>query len=729
MHRHRLSFIPGMAGSWLFFLVLALPLSILAVPTPATAQDGMEGVNYQPYQLGEVVVTGEKEGKESPTTISEISAEEIENQNAQNLGDALRLLPGVYFRQGRAKQEFYATIRGFEQDKALILLDGMPIYQPYEGLVNLNDIPVQNIAKIKVIKGIPSSLYGANAMGGVINIITKKGTAEPYASLSYQVSDYNTHHLEATHGRKIGDVSYFIGVSHKESDGFRLADEYSLAPEIVAGMAVAPSNIPHTPVKADDGLRLNSDYERDAFTFTGTWDTCADNTLGLSLEYYNNEYGIPPGAIYRETKKSGGTAYWYPRYWRFDDWERYTLNLTDEYRLSDSITLKGRVFYDDYESALNAYDDDTYTTQFRTSGAPSFDSSYDDYNAGGNLYAFFNGLKNHDIRLGFGFKRDVHESEYVYYLSTPEEETLVSHTWTAAAEDAVRLSDRFLLTIGASYDVFEQKKRDQSSGSAKGDDIAAFSPQAGVDFAASEAVSLYASVGKKIRFPTMRNLYADGVIGPMGNPDLKEEKSIGYEFGGQWRICSDATLEGALFYNDVKDMIIFDNQIGRFEQYEDALIYGAELALSGQPAKNLTARIGYTFLIAENDGSLVTVETEYLANDLTYKPDEIPYRPRHKIDLDLTRTFDSGLAIHLNGSYISERTYYDHADPTDNTKFVAMKKTLDAYFLFNTKVTYDFNRHYQIFGAVDNLFDEEYEELYLFPAPGLRAWAGIKLTL
>jgi iron complex outermembrane receptor protein/outer membrane receptor for ferrienterochelin and colicins len=283
--------------------------------------------------------------------------------------------------------------------------------------------------------------------------------------------------------------------------------------------------------------------------------------------------------------------------------------------------------------------------------------------------------------------------------------------------------------MGASYDLFEQKERDQNADTEKGGNISAFSPQIGVDFTVSEALSLYASVGKKIHFPTMRNLYADGVIGPQGNPDLQEEKIIGYEVGGRLRINQDITFDGALFYNDVKNMIIFDNQIGRFEQYEDACISGVELSLSCRPTRNLTARIGYTYLVAENDDSVVTVKSEYLADDLTYTPDEIPYRPKHKIDADLTRTFDCGLAIHLNGSYISERTYYDHADPADNTKFVAMKKSLEDYFMLNTKITYDVNRHCQVFGAVENILDENYQELYLFPASGLRAWAGIKLSM
>lgn len=703
--------------------------SLAQTNAQAIGQTGNAAEKYQVYELGEVVVSGDRETFETPTTIAEVTGAEIENQNAENLGEAIQIVSGVYFRQGRAKQESYATVRGFEQDKVLILLDGIPIYQPYEGLVNLDDIPIQNIAKIKVVKGLSSPLYGPNAMGGVINIITKKGKESPLAEFEYKISEYNTHHITASHGWRTGNFSYFLGVSHKKSDGFKLAEDFTLPEDILAGMAQAPSPVPHTPIKPDSGVRDNSDYNRNSVTFTGSWDITPDNTLGLSLAYYDNEYGITPTAIYRETRRSGGTAYWYPRYWQFEGWKRTTVGLTDENRLSDTLRVRARVFFDDYKSVLNAYDDDTYSTQIRTAGAPSFDSEYDDYNAGFSLYAFYNRLEYHDIRLGASHKQDVHKSTYAFSDSPAEYEKLVAGTTSAAFEDIIALNDSLMLTLGASYDIFNQDERDQASGSETGDRIGTFNPQAGITYSPSPYLELYASAGKKTRFPTMRNLYADGVIGPLGNPDLDEERTYAYELGSKWRVNTVVNLEGALFYNDVRDLILFDNQIGRFEQYDKAEIYGAEVNLSAKLSSGVSGRIGYTCLVARNDDSVVTVETEYLPNDLVYTPDKIPYRPRHKIDISLNRSFAFGLNLHLNGSYVAGRIFYNHADPEDNTVFVAEKEKLDDYFLLNTRITYDFMTHHQLIFAVDNLLNEDYQELYLSPASGITGWMGYKFSL
>ena len=710
-------------------LIVPTLFAIFTTAIVTAEQSEIADEKYEVYELGEVVVSGDRETFESPTTVTEVTGAEIESYNAQNLGDAIRMVSGVYFRQGRAKQEAYVTVRGFEQDKVLILLDGVPIYQPYEGLVNLDDIPVQNIAKVKIIKGPASSLYGANAMGGVINIITRKGGEIPLTEFSYKVSDYNTHHLEASHGRRIGGFSFFISASHKQSDGFKLTDDFTLPACILSDMVRAPSPVPHTPIKPDSGLRDNSDYRRDALTLTGSWNMNADNTLGVSLEYYNDEYGITPTALYRETKKSGGTAYWYPRYWRFEDWQRAVVSFTEESRITDSLRIKARIFYDDYKSELDAYDDDTYGPQIRTAGAPSFDSQYDDYNAGFSVYGFWGGWKRHSLRVGYNLKRDVHESTYAFFDSEPEYEKLVSSTYSAALEDCITILDNLKLTVGTSYDTFSQDKRRQASGTGTGGEINTLNPQAGIDFSPSPYVNLYASVGRKTRFPTMRNLYADGVIGPQGDPNLKEERTTSYEMGGKWRLNTAVTLEGALFYDNVRDLILFDNQIGRFEQYDKAKMYGAEMGFSARISKAVSGRLGYTYLVAENDGSVVTVETEFLANDLVYTPKEIPYRPKHKIDIDLNGSFDFGLNINLNESYIAGRIFYNHADPQDNTVYVAEKQKLDDYFLLNTRITYDISAHYQIIAAVENLLNEDYQELYLSPAPGIAAWIGIKLTL
>ena len=129
---------------------------------------------------------------------------------------------------------------------------------------------------------------------------------------------------------------------------------------------------------------------------------------------------------------------------------------------------------------------------------------------------------------------------------------------------------------------FHKKEKDKvgAGDDDPGEDIETFSPQAGIIFDYSDSLSIYGSVGKKVRFPTMRNLYADGVIGPEGNPDLKEEKAYNFELGCNWMVNGNIEAEMAVFYSNIENLINFDNIIGNvFFPYKPLSHYIVRLIL------------------------------------------------------------------------------------------------------------------------------------------------------
>ncbi len=676
------------------------------------------------FDMGEIVVWGESDEEEGSTTITEITAKEIEQRNAKDLGEVLELIPGLYYHHGRTKNEYYVSLRGFGQEHVMILLDGVPVYVPYEGLVNLQDIPVQNIAKVKVIKGGASALYGSNTMGGVINIITKSGTEKPSLNLTYSGGENATHHVDLTHGWKLGNFSYSIGGSHRESDGTILAEDFELPADVLSSMAVAPANpseIPNVPIAKDSDLRDGSDYSRDSLMLSGKLDFSEAHRLGLSVVYYKHEYGIPPTPIFREHKKG---FYWFPRYWRFSDWQRMTVEMIQESRFSDTLRLKARLFHDSYDNVLDSYDDATYTGQFRE-GPPSGRSEFDDYDAGGNLYVFYNAVPDNELRLGLTFRRDVHRETFA---SGPLDR-LSSDTYSVAIEDSHVLNDKISVVAGIGYDMFdklERKQFDNPDGSV-GNDVDSFNGNVGISLKPSDKWEMYASIARKIRFPTMRNLYSTGVVGPSGNPDLEEESSVNYEVGSKWQLADKVIFSAAVFYSDIKNLIQFDNLIGRFEQYRDAMISGVEFELAGDLTTQVSGAIGYTYLTTESD-SVVTIENSYFES-LTYTPDELSYRPNHKIDFSLLWNSSFGLDASVNGSYIGEQIYYYHADPDNNTRMISDKRTLDSYMLVNARISQDIGDNFTLFIACENLLNEEYQEIALFPGQGRTLWGGLKIRL
>jgi len=146
---------------------------------------------FEVYHLGEVVVSSEKPGVREVAIVNEISADDIKATNSKTLAEVLLRAPGVRVTAG-AKNEANVSIHGFAQKQLLVLIDGVPYYETKYGRLDLNQIPTENIAKIEITKGAASVLYGANALGGVINVITKKPSEKLYAGVSLEASENDT---------------------------------------------------------------------------------------------------------------------------------------------------------------------------------------------------------------------------------------------------------------------------------------------------------------------------------------------------------------------------------------------------------------------------------------------------------------------------------------------------------------------------------------------------------
>jgi len=144
----------------------------LAFPVPGFSKAAEE--QTEAYTLGEVVVTGEREGVEAVGTVREITAADIQRNGARTLDEALDLLPGIQVRTGNDGVP-RVDMRGFRSRHVLLLLDGIPFNSTSDGQFDPTTIPTENIARIKVSYGNHSVLYGEGGLGGVINIITKKG--------------------------------------------------------------------------------------------------------------------------------------------------------------------------------------------------------------------------------------------------------------------------------------------------------------------------------------------------------------------------------------------------------------------------------------------------------------------------------------------------------------------------------------------------------------------------
>lgn len=126
-----------------------------------------------------------KELQEVPSSVSVVTAKDIEERSINSVPEALQNLPGIYMNQAA---QGGIQIRGFSSSDILVLLDGLPMNTMYNNGMEWEMVPVENIARIEVVRGAGSSLYGGRAVGAVVNIITKDNPKQKGANVNAVVS-------------------------------------------------------------------------------------------------------------------------------------------------------------------------------------------------------------------------------------------------------------------------------------------------------------------------------------------------------------------------------------------------------------------------------------------------------------------------------------------------------------------------------------------------------------
>ncbi|WP_321493473.1 TonB-dependent receptor [uncultured Desulfobacter sp.] len=667
---------------------MIFPAAVLLMLSAHVFADTTDG---QVFNLGEVVVSGEKTAATKATTVTEVSMEEIAAKGATTAAEALKFLPGVYVQYG-GKGDAHVSIRGFEQRQVKILIDGVPARESYFGTVDLAMLPADAISKITITKGASSALYGSNTMGGVINIITRKGSKLSQTSVSASFGDYDTAHYSANHGGALGNegiINYWIGAGYQASDGYRLSGDFN---------AHNTDNGLGTSYNEDGGARDLSDYQKKNLDMKIGYDPGGESSLYLSFDYVDNDRGIPT---------------FYNRYWAYDHWKQWQLNLAGEHRISELLKLKARLYYVSHEDGIT---DVSWDADHTTGGKKWFEKSYyDDDTMGGELQTTLNIVSWNTLRIGVNFMEDNHQEGN--YLSDdcynvlkgwspvgwePEEE-YTAQTWTLALEDEITLFEKLSVVLGVSYDVFEPTKTSSQPEPGKTD---AVNPQIGLVYALDKETSLHASVGQKTRFPSLKELYSD-LVG--GNPDLEPEQTLAYEVGAAHTFTGEIRTNLAFFYNDVDDLIDTTKIDGEsvYININKAVIYGVEAGIAIPVTQAMDVSLNYTYMSTE---------------DKSNNGRDLEGRPRHRVNLGLGYRFSFGLTADLNASYNCKQ-YWENAGTYE-------WEELPDYFLLNLKLTQKLPRigklAPEIFVLGTNLLDEDYYETN-GPEPGFNFLAGVNL--
>jgi len=239
--------------------ILAAVLILMAVNSSFAEEEQQN----RDYDLGKIVVTPsrlQENYKNSTASISVAGEDDIKDSGVNEIHQILETFPSVdilqYGSNGATKT---VHTRGASSSQVIMLVDGRPTNTPRDGVVDFNKIPLNNIERIEVLRGPASNIYGSNAMGGVINVITKSGKKNGKSELTVKYGSEDTRITQMSTQGKENLFDYFLSGGWQKSIGFR----------------------------------DNSDYKAWDFNSKIGIDINAENKLNFSTGYWSSEVGTP----------------------------------------------------------------------------------------------------------------------------------------------------------------------------------------------------------------------------------------------------------------------------------------------------------------------------------------------------------------------------------------------------------------------------------------------------
>jgi len=681
--------------------VLLMLCAGLLMAAPGFAEEPASDEGYESYSLGEVYIKGEKPPVVKETAVTTvITAEDIKNTNSNTVAEALSHATGVRVSTG-TKNVPTVTVRGFfDQNRVLVLIDGVPYYETKYGGLALNTLTTDNIAKIEITKGAASVLYGANAEGGVINIVTKQATGKPTFSLNVEGGEVDYYKVALNHGMKTGIFNYWLNYTHQQAHGFRMSDDF--VPR--TGSIITSGKVVRTGIFEDGGTRNQSDYSTDSIWAKFGITPSEGSEYSLNFNYTMKDQGNPPSL---DSVRVFPNRPAFSNFFRFSKYDDINVDLSGQQKLGDSVTMKGKLFYHNHDDKLDSYSDESFSTIIAR-------SNYKDYMIGGSLITEWKQVPWNTTRFVFNYRGDSHKQRDDNYLPF---EDYFAFTGSTGIENEINFTKEFTVILGGSYDWFKvtdanKNTTDKKTGDfieqvplATGPTATDFNPMIGATYLFPDKTKLFASVARKSRFPTLDQLYSSN----SGNVNLKAEHAINSTIGVSRAFSKYLWGELAFFYSQINDYIMRPDKDSPNENIGKVELYGIELSTEVYPMQDLILKLGYNFNQASDQSD--DRVTDHVRNV-----------PEHKLDLGIQYTVPyTKTRLNLNGLLMA--SLYSQL-PTPSSPTTTEIETA-GWFTMDMRVTQPILKNFEAYLAINNLFDREYEPESGFPAPGRTIFGGI----
>ncbi|MCS7200504.1 MAG: TonB-dependent receptor, partial [Caldimicrobium sp.] len=607
---------------------------------------------------------------------------------------------------GGALDDESIKIRGFGARRIILAFDGRILNTPGTAggyFIDWTTIPLSNIEKIFIIKGVSDPRYG-NTLGGVINLIPKRPKEKPEIEAQAMKAKYDTDKLSFFHSWKPSRFEYSISGNYIKSDGYLRNGNF----EVKNLNLYLGYNFPW-----DGKIKSNFGYSwvKKGFIVNNRKSKDYDNP------YYDEPVDENYPASDGEIMYGGMGAYpedgsWWKR-------ERYNFDIGYEQALFSGI-LDIRIWKNYAER--EAYN--TRRARTRIFHKKWFDDK--SYGADGSYKITFD---KHNITFGFDYVRfkDGGDKNYPDDFRAPFQNSnyVNSEIIGVYLMDDFHITPSLIITPGLRYSSYEGNAG--PAGKAEGiKDISmdGIAPSLKVTYNYDKNSLLYLSVARALRMPTPPEHYWHyspdaGVY--TGDLPFKKEDGLMIQGGWKAEFPTKTYVEISPYYYRIKNFIHFD--LINFVSYNigRATLYGLEIEVSQQFGRGFSAFANYTFQKSKTKDDPF-VENFVVPEDRDFN--EIPALPKHKINLGIQYKGSKGEKFTLYGRYVSSQRVIYNNNTLFNTDLRV--RTQKSYFTADFEVTYPLNKNFHILGYLHNIFDKDYQERFGYPAAGRNWGIGIR---